>query len=145
MLALRPKETALSHEHKSKVSPPVIQHKPQLPHVGLFTCPLASFAQGMWLVQGSAGPRRHGSGWAPAAGKEKAQQESIALMLPTPAGWGGLLDSSTAIVSRDFGLSLALALAQFSISMAHPLFPGHDAGIQARSLSAITARDFLVG
>lgn len=66
-------------------------------------------------------------------------------MLLIPAAWGGLLDSSTATLSRDFGSSLAVALAQFSISMAHPLFPGHDAGIQARSLSAITARDFVVG
>lgn len=71
----------------------------------------------MWLVQGS---RRHSSGWDPAAAKEKAQQESTALMLPTPAVWEGLLDSSPAIVSWDFGPSLALALAQLSISMARP-------------------------
>lgn len=66
-------------------------------------------------------------------------------MLPTPAAWGGLLDSSTATLSRDTGPSLAVTLAQLGISMAHPLLPGHDGGIQARSLSAITAMDSPVG
>lgn len=47
-------------------------------------------------------------------------------MLPTQAAWGGLLDSFSATLCRDFGPSLAVALAQLSISMAHPLFPGHD-------------------
>lgn len=119
MLALGPKESALSHEHKSMGSPPVIQDMPQLPHVGLSICPLASCAQGMWLVQAPGG-----SGWDSAAGKEKAQQETPNAAHPSSVVRApGFLPAT---LSRDFGLSLAVALAQLSISMAHPLFLGHD-------------------
>lgn len=61
-------------------------------------------------------------------------------MLPTPAVWDRIPPQP--FFSRDFGPSLAVAVAQLSISMARPLLPGHDA---SRSLSAITARDLSVG
>lgn len=76
-------------------------------------------AQGIWLEKGSAGARRHGSGWIPGVGKEKAQQESIALTLPASAMRGGPLGSPAATISGIFGPSLALALTQLSVSTAH--------------------------
>lgn len=45
-------------------------------------------------------------------------------MLPTPAAWGGLLDSSTATLSRDTGPSLAVTLPSLA-------FPWHTLYCQA--------------